>query len=181
MKLSDINEKTPLVSVFAKRLAKSAKQAVPFVNVLKVSRVGGASSRPVEMILENGQSVKIYLRSVDEGEKTKLDLFRIDINGKQVPLAGDFDLSYEPAFNISVDQIGQMIIRGQKAFYKKQATESKRTKGPTKKRAAPKNKSQQLSALRDQVIELDKVIEEKQAEKTQLETQLKQIKDQIPG
>ena len=54
MKLSDITEKTLLVKDFSKRLAKSTKQAIPIIDVEKVARVGGASVRPVNMVLENG-------------------------------------------------------------------------------------------------------------------------------
>lgn len=174
MKLSDITEKTPLLKQFRDRLAKATKQAIPIVNILKISRVSGASARPVELVLENGQTVKIYVRTVGD-ESDKLDIFRIDINGKQTPLSGDYDNSYAPSFNASVDALGQTIIRGQAAFDKQQAKIKIKN---IPKTAPPKNKVQQLNALKEQVQELDAVIASKTEQKNQMAEKLEQIKAQ---
>lgn len=169
MKLSDITPKTPLVRDFAKRLGTSAKQSVPIVDVERVQRITGASARPVNMILENGQTVKIYLRLADD----HLDIFRIDINGKAQPLSGDFDNSYKPSFNASVDQIGATIRNGQAAFTKKLAT--KRIKPPTATGNAPQNKSQQRNSLLAESKALDEVIATKSEQVIQLEGQLERL------
>lgn len=169
MKLSDITPKTKLVSDFAKRLATSSKQAVPIVDVERVKRVSGASARPVKMVLENGQNVTIYLRVTDD----HFDIFRIDINGKAQPLSGDFDNSYKPSFNASVDQIGATIRNGQAAFTKKLAT--KRVKPPMTAGKPPQNKSQQRNALIAESKALDEVIVTKNEQVTQLEGQLERL------
>ena len=170
MKLSDITEKTPLVKDFSNRLAKSTKQAVVVLSVEKVKRVAGASVVPVNMILENGQSVKIYLRLAKEDEA--LDLIRLDINDKNVPMTGDFDNSYKPSFNLSVDGVAAIINNGQKAFDTKQAKVKVRSPstGPR-----PMNKTQQKNALIETAKELDAIIDTKSKEKQTLEVQLEQL------
>ncbi|MDO5769033.1 MAG: hypothetical protein Q4P13_05970 [Psychrobacter sp.] len=169
MKLSEIKETTPLIKDFKKRLAKTAKQAIPIVNLLKVSRIAGASALPIEFVLENGQKVQIYVRLVDDD--SKLDIFRIDINGKNIPLSGDYDNSYAPSFNASVDQIAQMILTGQSDFDKKLA----RQKVKSKRTAAPKNKAQQRNALAAEIQSLDAEISKKQKVKGDLENELTDI------
>jgi len=173
MKLSDVTEKTPLIKEFINRLAKATKQAIPIVNVLKVVRVSGASAKPIEAVLENGQKVKLYVRT-EGSDDDKLDIFRIDINGKQQPLSGDFDNSYKPSFNASVDALGHSIVRGQNAFNKKQA----KVRVKPLRASAPKNKAQQRNELLQQVRELDKIITTKEAEKKQLEEKLAQALEQ---
>lgn len=172
MKLSDITEKTPLVKDFSKRLAKSTKQAIAILEVEKVKRVSGASVRPVNMVLENGQTVKIYLRLA--AEDGALDLIRMDINGKNVPLTGDFDNSYKPSFEQSVDGVANIINTGQKAFQAKRA--KMKVKRPTTGKQ-PMNKAQQKAALFETAKELDTVIATKTAEKQTLQTQLAQLTD----
>ena len=165
MKLSDITAKTPLVKDFVSQLAKATKQAIPIVEVGKLSRVMGATACPVDMVLENGQTVKIYLRMADD----HFDIFRIDVNGKNQPLAGDYDNSYRPSFNASVNALGNMLRTGQAAFDKKRAKMKirKPSTGP-----APKNKIQQLSAMQSHASDLDAIIEQRTKEKSSLEAQI---------
>lgn len=170
MKLSDITEKTPLVSDFSKRLAKSTKQKIAILEVEKVKRVSGASVRPVNMVLENGQTVKIYLRLA--AEDGALDLIRLDINNKNVPLTGDFDNSYKPSFEQSVDGVANVINTGQKAFQAKLA-KLKIRKPATG--SQPMNKTQQKNAAIEAAKELDIIIATKTTEKQSLEAQLAQL------
>lgn len=172
MKLSDITAKTKLVADFSKRLAHSAKQKIVATEIEKVKRVSGASVRPVNMIFENGQSVKIYLRLVDAKDGAKYDIFRIDINGKLIPLSGDFDNSYKPSFDASVDMLAGMIKSGQKAFNAKQS-KIKVRKPHTGK--APMNKAQQRNALIVEAKDLDTVIDNKTKEKSELIEQLEKL------
>ncbi|WP_296405409.1 hypothetical protein [Psychrobacter sp.] len=173
MKLSEINENTPLVKDFTQRLSKSTKQQIVVTEVMKVARVSGASARPVLIALEGGQSVKIYLRESDSATKGGgIDLFRVDINGKTQPTTGDFDNTYKPAFNASVDEIASIVTRGQAAFSNKQA---KTVVMKTKSSRAPQNKAQILSALNETSTQLDTEITTKTQIKTDLETKLEQV------
>lgn len=174
MKLSELKKTTPLIKDLIKQLAKATKQAIPIVDIEKSKRVAGASARPVRLVFENGQVMVVYIRMADE----QPDLFRIDINGKNQPLAGDYDHSYKPAFNASVAQLGAIIKKGQAAFDKKQAKKKVR-KAPatTGTRKAPKNKSQQRNALVVEAGELDVIIKSKTTEKTELTRQLESLND----
>lgn len=172
MKLADINEKTPLIKKFIARLQKVAKQSVPIVEVERTKRISGASAKPVHLALEGGQVLKLYIRIVDDHP----DLFRIDLNDKNMPLAGDYDIGYMPAFNASVDLIANTVRSGQKQFEKKLAAATKKDNNkPPIRRNAPKNKAQQLQHLKDELSELDKSIAEKQATKAKLEQELEAI------
>ncbi|MBE0440615.1 hypothetical protein EI164_00790 [Psychrobacter sp. FME13] len=180
MKLSDITEKTQLVKDFVNQLKKSTKQAIPIVEVGKTARVSGASARPVNMVLENGQTIKLFLRVVtakDDKNKDieRFDIFRIDINGKAQPLSGDYDNSYRPAFDASVKALGNMLRTGQAAFDKKRAKQKIRK---PRTGAAPKNKTQQLNELVNDAADLDKTIESKTKEKEGLEQQLNNLTSQ---
>ena len=173
MKLSDITKTTPLVKKFADRLAKTTKQAVPIVDVQAVKRVSGASARPVKLILENGQSLTIYIRVIEDD--AHFDIFRIDINDKIVPMTGgDYSLDYMPSFNASVDALASTITQGQAAFTKKVAQASKRVKAP-RTGSAPQNKAQQRNALIAGSKEMDAVITEKTKQKSELELQLENL------
>ncbi|WLG15033.1 hypothetical protein Q6344_06790 [Psychrobacter cibarius] len=174
MKLSEITKKTKLVADFSKRLSYSAKEKIVATEVEKVKRISGASVRPVSMALENGQTVKIYLRLVDDG--AKYDIFRIDVNGKMIPLAGDFDNGYDDSFNASVDALATMIKTGQKKFDAKRA-KMKVRKTPTGGSRELMNKSQQRNALLDEVKDLDVIIQNKTTEKAELTEQLAKIKE----
>lgn len=171
MKLSDITPKTPLVKDFVARLTRSTKQAIPIVDVEKVKRVSGASVRPVNLVLENGQTVKIYLRLADD----HFDIFRIDINDKAQPLSGDFDNSYKPSFNASVDALAATIRNSQTAFTKKLA--KKRIKPPAATSKPPQNKSQQLKAIIADIKALDSVIATETAKKEALASQLERLQN----
>jgi len=175
MKLSDITKKTKLVSDFVKQLAKATKQAIPIVTVEKAKRVSGATTKPVLMALENGQTVKIYLRLADDDDK--LDIFRIDVNGKAIPLSGDYDNSYRPSFDASVNALGGMLRQGQGAFEKKRAKQ--KTKKPRATGGkAPMNKSQQRNALLAESAELDVVIASRGKQIVELTDQLATLTSQ---
>ncbi|WP_410472103.1 hypothetical protein ACGTJS_11015 [Faucicola mancuniensis] len=171
MKLSEITEKTPLIKDFSNRLAKTTRQRIATVVINKIKRVSGVSSLPVDMNLENNQKVTCYIRIVDE----KADMWRIDINGKQLPITGDLDNSYKPSFNKSVDDIAKAVVAGQKAFDKKMA----RQKTPSVTRTSTKvSQTKQLEELAQQAQDLDNTITQKQAEKQTLSEQLQALIDE---
>lgn len=169
MKLSEITETTPLVKDFTQRLAKSVKQAIVSVVIGKVKRTGGVSALPIDINLENGQVATPYLRL----ENDKPDIFRIDINGKQLPTTGDFSNEYKPSFNKSVDEVAQFIVRGQSSF------DTNRTKlKPARVSSQSESQTQkkQLDELTAQASELDQQIATKQGEKQVLQDKLTALK-----
>ena len=186
IKLSDITEKTPLVKDFIQRLAKTTKQAVVTTIVGKVKRTGGVSALPIVINLENGQVVTIYTRIItDINQDIKVvrpqpprytpDIFRVDVNGKQMPTTGDFSNDYKPSFNKSVDEVAQFIAQGQKAFdTKRTALKPARIGGQSETMTQKK----QLDELTAKAVELDQQIEIKQGEKQVLQDKLTTLKSQ---
>ena len=173
MKLTEITKTTPLVKKFAARLSRTTKQAVPIIDVQATKRISGASARPVKLVLENGQTLTMYIRVVDNDDH--FDIFRIDINDKIVPTTGgDYSLDYMPSFNASVDALASTITQGQAAFTKKVAKASQRIKAP-RTGSAPQNKAQQRNALIAETKELDVIITERTKQKSELELQLENL------
>lgn len=168
MKLSELTEKSTPIKEFVQRLAKATKQQAVSVVVQKARRIGGVSARVVDIYLENGQVVSPVLRIIDD----KVDIFKIDVNGKQVPLVGDFATDYMPAFYKSVDELAAFVVRGQDAFDKKRA------KVKVKRPAAKNTQSltSQLEALSKQAGELDAQIQAKEDKVKELTAQLEQIR-----
>ncbi|WP_395143201.1 hypothetical protein ACF3NV_05840 [Moraxella atlantae] len=203
MKLTDITEKTPLIKDFGARLAKSTKQKVVATVFNKVKRVAGVSAMPVDFNLENGQVVTAYVRvyantdialtkqtkisstaplntqenkSNLKDSKRDFDIYRIDINGKQLPITGDFDNTYKPSFNKSVDEVAAAVSQGQAAFDKKQATIKVKQVNTT--RNASLSIAKKIEVLQTQAVELDQQIVQKEQEKQTLQTQLETLKSQ---
>lgn len=168
MKLSELSEKNPLIRDFSNRLAKSTKQPINSTQFNKIKRVSGVSALPVDFHLAHGQNVTIYLRLI-EGNP---DIFRIDVNDKQLPTTGDFSNDYKPSFNKSVDEIANVIVKGQSNFDKK------RTAVKTASTSSRNNTSQRqkLADLTQQIGEIDSQIQQKQAEKQALIDQLDALK-----
>ncbi len=171
MELSDINEKSELVTKFVEYLAKQTRQAIPIVESQPTDRVGGVSARPIHIALEQGQIVKLFIRVVDD----HADLFKITINGRNIPINGDFSLDYLPSFRASVKMIADVILKGQARFDKKRGKQSTKKAPSTTGRQAPKNKTQQLKELQSTLSELDNQIEQKTQIKANLEQQLANI------
>ncbi|MDO4440570.1 MAG: hypothetical protein Q4B81_00120 [Moraxella sp.] len=168
MKLSELTEKSTPIKEFVQRLAKSTKQRAISVVAHKAKRISGVSARPFDIHLENGQVVVVYVRTVNE----KADIFRIDLNGKQMPTTGDFGTEYMPAFYQSVDEVAAFVVRGQQAFDKKRA--KVKVKRPSAKPS--QSMSARLEALATQSVELDAQITAKQSKVDELYAQIEQIK-----
>lgn len=168
MKLSQLTEKSEPIKQFIARLAKTTKQRVINVDAHKVRRVAGASARQFDAHLENGQVVGVYLRM----ESDKADIFRIDLNGRALPISGDFATEYMPAFYQSVDEVASIVVRGQDAFNKKRA--QVKVKRPNAKTG--QSMSAKLEALHTQSQELEAQIIAKQSKVDELTAQIEQIK-----
>lgn len=104
--LTALSEQTPLVKKLNQGLSKAVGQAIPFVTIEKVKRSTGVSVREVGLGLENGQKVSFLLKA--DG-----DIFRVQLNGKDLPITGDFDPS---TFNAAMTEIAGKVRANQKAF-----------------------------------------------------------------
>lgn len=168
MKPSEITEKTTPIKEFIKQLAKATKQQVVGVVANKVKRIGGESARTIDITLENGQVVSPVVRVING----KADIFRINVNGKQMPLVGDFSADYMPAFYKSVNEVAEFVRQGQKAF------SDNLTKVKVKRPATKTTQSlrSQLEVLKKQADELDAQIQAKEDKVKELTAQLEQIR-----
>lgn len=108
--LTALSEQTPIVKKLSAGISKAVGQAIPFVTVEKVKRSAGVSVREVGLGLENGQKVSFLIKA--DG-----DIFRVLLNGKDLPITGDFDPS---TFNAAMTEIAAKIRASQKAFDKAQ-------------------------------------------------------------
>ena len=172
MKLSDITENTQLIKDFKQRLAKSAGEAIVATIINKVKRTSGVSTLPIDFNLENGQKVTIYARIIDD----KADIFRVDVNDKQMPTSTDmdFDPSYKPSFNKSVDMVGKFVTSGAAAFEKKRAAIKV---APVKSKNTSLSITKKIAAFQQQADELAQQIELKSQEKKGLEDKLASLQN----
>lgn len=154
-----LSETSPLVKSLRAALVKGSGQAVPFVVIGKVKRVTGVSIKDVEMTLENGQTVTYRVKNTG-------DIFRVQLNGKDLPLKGDMTM-----LNDVSKEIGEKVRAAQPAFDKRQA--AARVVIP---KAAASNKvmttAQRLKAAQEQEAKLDDAIAKATAIRDDLKAKL---------
>ncbi len=167
MKLSQLSDKSSPIKQFVARLAKTTKQRAISVVAHKARRVSGVSARSFEIHLENGQVVAVWVRILNDAP----DIFRIDLNAKQLPTTGDFSVDYMPAFNQSVDEVAVNVVQGQSAFDKKRAA-VKVKRAPTKGLVSQR---QQLIDLQRQADDLQRRIDANQDKIDELKSRINEV------
>ncbi len=142
---SGLSEASPLIKSLKAGLIKGSGQNVPYIVISKVQRITGVSVKNVDMTLENGQVVTYRIKNTG-------DIFRVQINGKDLPLTGDMTMIADVS-----KEIGAKVRSGQAAFDKKQA--AARVVIP---KAAVSNKvqttTQKIKALKEQETQLDEAL-----------------------
>lgn len=140
-----LSESTPLIKSIRAGLVKGSGQNIPYVVVQKAKRITGVSVKDVDMTLENGQTVTFRIKNTG-------DIFRVQLNGKDLPLVGDMTMVADVT-----KEIGGKVRTGQAAFDKKQA--AARVVIP---KAAVSNKvqttAQKLKTAQEQETKLDDAI-----------------------
>jgi hypothetical protein len=168
--LQALTEKDPLITKIKAALESSTGQAAPYTTLSNVQRVAGVSIRTLEFGLENGQQVAFLIRNTG-------DIFRVQLNSKDLPLATDFDHEYGELFKQGMNEIGQAVRKNQKAF------DDKKAKGKIViPKAAPNNKvkttAQKLKDAESLRDELAKAKEQGLAENARLKSALAQAQGQ---
>lgn len=171
LNLATLTDKDPLVQKFKKALESATGQSIPIINMLKVKRVSGVSIRPVELVLAGGQQITLLIRQAG-------DVYRVLINGKDLPMAGDLGVHYEASFKAGISEIADAIRNGQKAFEKKQSRQ--KVVIPASGRTTPKNTSQLLKQALEEIQQNDEIIKQKTEARDALLAQLEQKKQQMP-
>lgn len=169
LNLATLTDKDPLVQKFKKALESSAGQSIPIINMGKVKRVSGVSIRPVELVLAGGQTITLLIRQAG-------DVFRVMINGKDLPMAGDLGIQYEASFKAGISEIADAIRNGQKPFEKKQSRQ--KVVIPSSSRVTSKNTSQLLKQALEEVQQNDEIIAQKTEARDALLAQLEQKNQQ---
>lgn len=167
--LATLTDKDSLVQKFKKALESATGQTIPIINLGKVKRVSGVSIRPVELVLLGGQTITLLIRQAG-------DVFRVQINGKDLPMAGDLGIQYEASFKAGISEIADAVRSGQKSFEKKQSRQ--KVVIPNAGRATLKNTSQLLKQALEDVQSNDEIIKQKTAARDALLAQLDQKKQQ---
>ncbi len=168
--LQTLTEKSPVVVQFKKSLESKTGQGVPYTTIEKIKRTSGVSIRPVVFGLENGQTVGFLFKA--DG-----DVFRTQLNGKDLPLAADFDHTYPELFEEGMTQVGNAVKKNQRAFAKRQTMAK-----VVIPKAASANKvqtlNQKMEAAQAHQAELAKAEEAAMTENTRLKAALEQAKGQ---
>lgn len=112
--LQTLTEKDPLVAKLKAALGTASGQSVPYTTIEAIKRIAGVSARGITFGLENGQQVTFLIRNTG-------DIFRVQLNAKDLPLATDFDHEYSDLFKQGMNEIGQAVRKNQKAFDAKKA------------------------------------------------------------
>ena len=169
LNLATLTDKDPLVQKFKKALESATGQSIPIINMGKVKRITGVSIRPVELVLAGGQTITLLIRQAG-------DVFRVLINGKDLPMAGDLGVQYEASFKAGIAEIAEAIRAGQKPFEKKQSRQ--KVIIPASGRTTPKNTAQLLKQAIEEIQQNDEIITQKTEARDALLAQLEQKNQQ---
>jgi hypothetical protein len=164
--LTALSEQTPLAKKLSAGLSKATGQAIPYVTPKKVKRLAGVSTRELQMGLENGQTVSFLIKA--DG-----DIFRVLLNGKDLPITGDFDPS---TFNAAMAEIATKVRTSQKAFDKAQqkvVVKIPKAAGAT----SVQTTSAKLKAAKDLESQVDTATTQAMAEQEQLKAKLAQAQN----
>lgn len=174
--LQAITEKDPLIAKLKAALEKGSGQSVPYITIEPIKRMAGVSARSIIFGLENGQQVTFLIRNTG-------DIFRVLLNGRDLPMATDFDhastdeIEDGNLLGKGMAEIGQAVRKNQKAF------DDKQTKGKiTIPKAEPNNKvktiNQRLKEAEAHQAALNDTKTQALAETERLTTALAQAKAQ---
>ncbi len=201
----EIKKDNPIIKAFKKRLNLKVKpQKIISVDIAKVKRMAGVSTKPVLFALDGGQTVTLFFRHKDD----HLDLFKLHINNKNIPLSSDditgisftaliaeapkpkdedkksdakFRRFVAKQFNATVDRIAKQIISNQSKFEKAQAKKVAHAKAKdtaSSKRKPLQNNTQKLKTLQAELEQLDNEIEKKE---TILEDKKQELTEILKG
>lgn len=149
-----------------KALEQTTGQEVAHIDIRKVKRVAGTSVAPVQIVFADSQELILFVRA-------GADVFKAQLNGKDIVLSGDFSDDYKPTFDAAVTGVAK-LIRG--AQPKVQAENAKQ-KVKLPPRRSP-SVTQQIKVLSEEEKQLDQTIADKTLQRDQLIDRLEQAKAQ---
>lgn len=196
--LVNINDASPLVKQFNQRMTKATGQMVVAFIPQKMKKVADETTKDLDFVLENGQTITLVAR-------TDGDIVRVKLNNRDIPLKNElFHFSadafqvmapasgskYSLASNASdrnspaavfakaIEEIASRVRANQAAFDKRRTQEKvviPRKDGAT----APATVPAKTRQLRESLEQLDKDILSKKAQRDDLKQRLTVRRDQI--
>lgn len=154
---ADLSEQNKAVNTLKEKLSKACKQGVPFVTTAKATRTAGVSTKPLEFGLENGQKVTFLVRN--DG-----DIFRVQLNGKDLPLKADYTM-----LDAMTKEIGGKVIDSQKSFSARMAKAIVKIPKVASKLLTTK---QRMTQLTEQEATIDRSLKEATDYRDQLKAKL---------
>lgn len=169
LNLTAVTPDTPYIKKIKSALEKATGQSIPLVEIKKVQRKGGVSVVPIFLVFAGGQELTLFARA-------SADVFKSELNGKEIVLAGDFSDDYQQTFDNAVSGMGK-LIRESQAKVEQQNQKEKVKLPPRKNRSI----QQQISDKREEETQLDQELSNLTAQRDQLLEQLKQAQLQMEG
>lgn len=166
--LANLSKEDDYIKMIKEALVKAVGQDIVLTEVGKVKRTSGVSSVGVLFVFTGNQKVELFVRA-------SADVFKATVNGKVVPLFGDFSGVNKFTFDAGVNGIAKIVREGQSKFEASLAKEKIKIPGD-KSTSAPKSVTAQLKALTEQESLIDQELAQKEAQKTQLLAQIEQAK-----
>lgn len=163
LNLTAVTTDTPYIKKIKAALEKAAGQSIPLVEIKKVQRKGGVSVVPIFLVFAGGQELILYARA-------SADVFKAELNGKEVVLSGDFSDDYQQTFDNAVSGLAK-LIRSSQAKVEQQNRKDKVKLPPRKNRST----QQMISDKRDEVAKLDQELIDLTTQRDQLREQLNQL------
>ncbi|MCH7335195.1 hypothetical protein [Acinetobacter sp. NIPH 2699] len=102
LNLTAVKPDTPYIKKIKTALEKATGQTIPLVEVKKVQRKGGVSVVPVFIVFAGGQELTLYARA-------SADVFKAELNGKEIILSGDFSDDYQQTFDNAVSGLTVVV------------------------------------------------------------------------
>lgn len=169
LNLAAVTPDTPYIKKIKSALEKATGQSIPLVEVKKVQRRGGVSVVPVVLVFAGGQELTLFARA-------SADVFKSELNGKEIVLPGDFSDDYQQTFDNAVSGIAKLIREAQPKV--EQQNQKEKVKLPPRKN---RSIQQQISDKREEETQLDQELSNLTAQRDQLLDQLKQAQIQMEG
>ncbi|ENV36843.1 hypothetical protein F959_01650 [Acinetobacter venetianus RAG-1 = CIP 110063] len=163
LNLTAVTPDTPYIKKIKSSLEKATGQSIPLVEIKKVQRKGGVSVVPVFLVFAGGQELTLYARA-------SADVFKAELNGKEVVLSGDFSDDYQQTFDNAVSGLAK-LIRSSQAKVEQQNRKDKVKLPPRKSRST----QQMISDKRDEETKLDQELIDLTTQRDQLREQLNQL------
>ena len=169
LNLTAVTPDTPYIKKIKAALEKGTGDKIPIVEVKKVQRKGGVSTSPIFFRFAGGQELVLYVRA-------SADVFKSELNGKEIVLPGDFSDDYQQTFDNAVSGIAKLIREAQPKV--EQQNQKEKVKLPPRKN---RSIQQQISDKREEETQLDQDLSSLTAQRDQLLEQLKQAQAQKEG